>query len=269
MSEYVRARQTLLDALAALGPQRAAVVLCGAQAVYMHVGEDEFAISPFTSDADIMLSRADLLDEPVLRDAMEQGGFRLDVVPGIWRSAEGIEVDLLVPEAQGGAGRRSAKLGPPHGNEVARKVRGLEAALVDNMVMHVTSLDPSDPRAFDVRVAGPAALVVSKLHKIHDRTSQASDRISDKDALDFLRILRAVQTDELGKEFVHLLQSELSGAVTVEAISLIRELFSEPNAVGTIMAVRATHLLEDPDFIAQSCVTLARALLQALGSGQT
>lgn len=36
---YVRARRALLDALQALGPHRAAVVLVGAQAVYLHVGE--------------------------------------------------------------------------------------------------------------------------------------------------------------------------------------------------------------------------------------
>lgn len=36
--EYVLARRVLLDALDALGPQIEAVVLVGAQAVYLHTG---------------------------------------------------------------------------------------------------------------------------------------------------------------------------------------------------------------------------------------
>jgi hypothetical protein len=46
---YVLARQTLLDALEALGPHRDAVVVCGAQAIYLPVGEADFAVSPYTT----------------------------------------------------------------------------------------------------------------------------------------------------------------------------------------------------------------------------
>ena len=44
---YIRARRVLLDALDALGEQRQAVVLVGAQAVYFRVGEAGFSISPY------------------------------------------------------------------------------------------------------------------------------------------------------------------------------------------------------------------------------
>ena len=37
--EFVAARRVLLDALEALGAHRKAVVLVGAQAIYLHVGE--------------------------------------------------------------------------------------------------------------------------------------------------------------------------------------------------------------------------------------
>ena len=53
---YIDARETLLDAVEALGPHpRDAVILVGAQAIYVHTeGEDDsFAISPFTYDADL------------------------------------------------------------------------------------------------------------------------------------------------------------------------------------------------------------------------
>lgn len=36
--QYVAARAVLLDALEALGPQRDAVIVVGAQAIYLHTG---------------------------------------------------------------------------------------------------------------------------------------------------------------------------------------------------------------------------------------
>ena len=49
---YVLARAVLLDALEALGDQRDAVIVVGAQAVYMHTGAIEMAVPEFTLDAD-------------------------------------------------------------------------------------------------------------------------------------------------------------------------------------------------------------------------
>ena len=50
-----------------------------------------------------------------------------------------------------------------------RRATGLEAAVVDNELMVVGALDASDPRRHEVRVAGTAALVVAKVHKIGER----------------------------------------------------------------------------------------------------
>ncbi len=47
---YVVARRVLLDALDALGTHRDAVVLVGAQAVYLRVGEADIAVAPYTTD---------------------------------------------------------------------------------------------------------------------------------------------------------------------------------------------------------------------------
>jgi hypothetical protein len=57
----------------------------------------------------------------------------------------------------------------PHGTEVARKAKGLEAAIVDNSIHHLTALDAADARTFEVAIAGLAALLVAKLHKIAER----------------------------------------------------------------------------------------------------
>ena len=79
-----------------------------------------------------------------------------------------VKVDLLVPEAVGGPGRRAARIGE-HGKRTARKARGLEAALLDWERMEFGSLEGADDRRFDIKVAGPAALLVAKLHKIAER----------------------------------------------------------------------------------------------------
>jgi hypothetical protein len=45
---YVGARRVLLDALTALQPHLESLVLVGAQAIYLHCGEADFAVSPYT-----------------------------------------------------------------------------------------------------------------------------------------------------------------------------------------------------------------------------
>ena len=54
---YVRARTALLDAAEALAEQLDAVVLVGAQAVYIHTGDADFvATAPYTTDARLLHS---------------------------------------------------------------------------------------------------------------------------------------------------------------------------------------------------------------------
>lgn len=265
---YVRARKVLLDALDALGGQRRAVVLVGAQAVYVHVGEARFAVSPYTEDADLALSPALLLDEPALAEAMGRGKFESEQ-PGIWKNADGVTVDLLVPEALGGPGRRGARLGPPHGNKVARKVKGLEAALVDSTREIVRALDEADARQFEISVAGPAALLVAKLHKIAERIAAAkSDRVDNKDALDVFRLLRGTDTEKLAVQIAHLTRDSLAGAVTLESLGQLRDLFGTRDTPGTQMVVQGTAGVEDPTTTAASCEALAADLLAAI-KGET
>ena len=146
---------------------------------------------------------------------------------------------------------------------MARKVKGLEGALVDSSVMELRSLD-DDPRRMRVHVAGPATLVVSKLHKIADREDQP-DRLGDKDALDILRLLRGIGTEELAESLRRLLNHDLSRDVTREGLAMLRRLLGAADAKGVEMAVRATEGLEDPATIRASCVALASELLEAIG----
>lgn len=169
---YVRARRALLDALHALGPHRKAAILVGAQAVYLHAGEAWEPLSSFTIDADLALNPANLPDEPALHEALTGAGFRRKDQPGLWFTPDDVEVDLLVPASLAGIGRHGVDLGPYHERTAAMRAAGLEAALVDNAPHRINALDPDDHRSFVLAVAGPAALLIAKLHKIGERVDR-------------------------------------------------------------------------------------------------
>jgi hypothetical protein len=268
--EYVLARKVLLDALEGLGEQRGAVVIVGAQAIYLYTGDAELAVAPYTTDGDVVIDPSRLRNDPKLAEALNGAGFSADTQHvGTWimrRPLEGrpveVKMDLMVPEAVGGPGRRGARLGI-HGNRTARKARGLEATLVDQQQRTIHALEDEDDRAFEVAVAGPAALLVAKLHKIAERVDTPGRR-EDKDALDILRLLQAVPTEVIADGVRALLEEEISAEVTEEALSFLRDLFSEPSRPGCQMAARAAVPLEPEDTIATSCAFLTQDLLQAI-----
>ncbi len=158
---YVAARGVLLDALEAMRAHLDALVLVGAQAVYIHTGDADLAVAPYTTDGDLAIDPARLGPEPLLENALTGAGFvRESNAVGIWQRSlrvagmpQTVAVDLLVPDSLGGGGRRGARI-PPHGKQVARKVAALEATLVDNDPTEITALDPADRRRFQFWPSG-------------------------------------------------------------------------------------------------------------------
>jgi hypothetical protein len=69
-------------------------------------------------------------------------------------------------------------------------VVGLEASVIDHEVVPISALDMSDKRSFNAWVAGPAALLIAKVYKIHERLDRPN-RLNDKDAHDIYRLLVA------------------------------------------------------------------------------
>lgn len=87
-SLYVAARSVLLDACDALGKHSAAMVLVGAQAVYLRAGDvDLDVVAPFTSDADLSIDPAQLDSTPAIQEAMSKAGFKLKVIMSVRSSA--------------------------------------------------------------------------------------------------------------------------------------------------------------------------------------
>ena len=264
---YIEARETLRDAGAALGPHSNAVILVGAQAVYVHTesADESFAVAPFTYDADIALDPELLEDRPALVAAMSRAGFRLHNPPGLYKRDSGGQIDLRVPKAVGGPGRRGARLGG-HGHEAARQVHGLEGVLVSHTRRRIGSLVAGAERSCILKVAGPAALLVSKVHKLGERLEEPEHRQPQlpKDAFDIYRLLRAIGTAELAEEFRLLQAHGTSSRVTSHALSKFQDLFGARSDRGPELLVSHVGPLEDPAFIVESSVALSQDLLEAI-----
>jgi hypothetical protein len=184
--------------------------------------------------------------------------------PGRWLGLGGIAVDLMAPEALcgGSSAHRSARLRPPHDDKMtARRTVGLEAAVVDNDVRVISALD-ADPRSFKIKVAGPAALVVSKVIKIAERQRQQPGRLKSKDGLDVLRLLRAENDlSRLARSLQGLVSVELSSAVATQAVDELRVLAAGPDDLLPTLAAEAEAGFGDPDEIRMSMVVLVDELL--------
>lgn len=266
----VRARSALLDALIALEEHRESVVVIGAQAIYLHTGLAPVAVAEATKDSDLAIDTRSLADDPLIEAAMAAARFYLDPTkeqPGAWMSPSGIPVDLMVPKAIAGKhGRRSVNA-PPHVKDAMRWATGLEATVVDHSIIEIPALSSDDPRRIEARVAGPAGLLVAKLHKIAERQDQPS-RLLDKDAYDIYRLLIAIDTESLAASLARLLGDPLAGDVTAAALQHLLHLFAAgPEALGSSMAGRTELGIGEPAVVAASCAALASDLLVALGHG--
>ena len=271
---YVLARRVLLDALDALGPHRDSMILVGAQAIYLRVGEGDLVLAPYTTDGDLAIDPTILAEQPPLEKALGDAGFALKSKEsvGVWitqrrtasNSNVAVGVDLLVPAAVSpGKGRRAARL-PGHQELAARIAEGLEGALVDQDLMTLASLEPgADDRTHRIRVAGPAAMLLAKVFKIKDR--QDGNRLTDKDALDVFRLLRGISTEELSTRYQRLRQEVGTKNVANEGLGLFRDLFGSPRGKGIEMLLRALGSPTSHQEMTGSCATLAKDLFDSLG----
>jgi hypothetical protein len=130
--------------------------------------------------------------------------------------------------------------------------------------MRLVALDPADARQATVEVAGVAALLVAKAHKIRERLDTGRpNRLSDKDAADVYRIMQTTRPATVAETMRTLLEAPMSGAVTVRALDLVRDLFARRAGEGVAMAQRALQLAVDPDQVAALCTAYAEQLLAA------
>lgn len=264
--EYVAARRVLLDALTALAGHLHNLILVGAQAVYHHTGDAELNVPLMTTDADLAVNVDDLAGVPEIGASLRVAGFTPGPNPGHWVTLDDIAVDLMVVPHQAGATRPSARAArlAPHEKLTARITRGLEPALIDNDLATIAALDSADHRSFELRVAGPAALMTAKAIKIGERMGTASrepDRLKEKDALDVFRILQVVDIATLVQGFATHQQDEHADAVTSEALQIYRMHALSSRGVIPLLAARAAQ--GDPT-VAPAFAVLVEELMAAI-----
>jgi hypothetical protein len=252
---YIAARRVLLDAAEALAGQHEALILVGAQAVYLRTRDADIPVAVYTADADIGIDRMMLSADPRLQDAMRAAGFELRVSdrvqPGTWVRAVrvgekilAIPVDLLIPSRfsdRTSPRRRSVSI-PPHDKMSVRRVDGIELAMVDNDQIVIESLDPDDQRSIVMKVAGPAALLTAKAYKIRDRVAEMKPgREADKDAGDVIRLMRTSGIRAVAASFTALTnhEDERIASTAAQGLSMLKEQFGRPRGVGVQMAQRA------------------------------
>ncbi len=276
---YVEARSVLLDALEALAPHLDAVVVVGAQAVYIRAGHIDIPVAPFTTDGDLALDPARLDDEPHLFDVMSGAGFRLEPderpEPGIWvttRVVAGkdvdLPVDLIVPnDLASKAGRRGARLGP-HGKVAARKIPGLEAAILDNDVLDIGGLADGDERVIRAKVAGPTALLIAKAHKIHERLQNTGrpDRVIDKDAGDAFRLMQTSNAEACARVAAGLVQDTTIGESAGAGIKYLLAQFRAAASPGTGMAMRYFRGAIPEERVRAICSEFVATLQETVGT---
>lgn len=270
---HAAARRVLLDALEDLAGHRDAVIVVGAQAVYLRTGAAHVGVAEYTTDGDLALVSARLADSPLLEDAMSarfsHAGLSGAEEPGVWTQTVEIDgerieipIDLIVPEGIAPpGGTRGARLGV-HGKRAARKAVGLEAATIDNNVLPISSLDGVDRRTIDARVAGPTALLISKAHKINDRLAQdvRPDRLNDKDASDVYRLFLTTPPERIGQVMPDLLDDERVAGPAQRGIEMLRAQFGSRRAPGVEMAIRSLRLGVPEDRVRAVCTGFIQAL---------
>jgi len=281
---YIAARRVLLDALDALAGHRPAVILVGAQEIYLQAGEADLdlTVAPFTTDADLGIDPDRLGADPRIVEAMTQAGFTLKVKtgggiePGTWLATTKVDddlisvpVDLLVPETLAPLkGRRDARL-PDHGKNATRWTPGLEATLLNNTELTITSLEPDlDVRTAAIRVAGPAALLVAKAHKIAERLTDGQNgrihHIKPKDAGDVIRLMRSPASPAaVGARLAEMARDDRCGPSVRHGVEHLRHLFGASRSRGVELAINALAGAVDEPFLRELAPAYIAALLAA------
>ena len=130
--------------------------------------------------------------------------------------------------------------------------------------MQIAALDPRDSRVVAAEVAGEAALLVAKAHKIHDRQQGGrTDRVDDKDAADVVRLMQTTDPSTIGSTLAGLRDHPVAGAASRAALAFLDELFGRGGRAGIDMATRALQFAMPRASIETLCVAYTRQLRRA------
>lgn len=126
-------------------------------------------------------------------------------------------------------------------------------------------MEAGDRRSLTAHVAGPAALLVAKAHKIHDRVeSGRRDRLDDKDGSAVVRLMQSTDPHVVDARLTTLAADPLAGGATVEAVAYIETLFGRRGRDGVGMAARALRGAMPEARVEVICTAYVAALNRAM-----
>jgi hypothetical protein len=114
-----------------------------------------------------------------------------------------------------------------------------------------------------MKVAGPAALLTAKVHKIRDRAADPNPgRGADKDAGDVIRLMRTSDLKTVADAFASLARHDdpRIAETARDGISLLADQFGRARGAGVVMAQRALTGALPSDTIAGLATAFVRQL---------
>jgi hypothetical protein len=238
-----RSRRLLIDTIRALSDFSDGLTVVGAHAVHVWV-QDALGPVPMqaTRDADVAVNPAFVTSDPKLLEVM--GGIGVEPAfpdrPGVYGYAVDKElpflgratIDLIVPEAYAGPGRRAARIAGQ--KRAAGRATGLELAVWDRRRRTLAAID-GPAATVEAWVAGPAALLVAKSHKVHERLAQLAtrpDRLRPKDSGDIALLMMVSQPNDVRDVMVSQSKEHPEiAAVVCDAARWLVDMYSDPAGV--------------------------------------
>lgn len=115
-----------------------------------------------------------------------------------------------------------------------------------------------------MKVAGTAALVVAKAHKLGERLA-TPPRLVAKDAGDLYRLFESTAMAQMVNTTAQLLADPRSAAITEQALDYLVQLFGTPGSPGVRLATQALADVANASTVAAMIVGYTRNLAQEVG----
>lgn len=132
------------------------------------------------------------------------------------------------------ADQHEARLSPPNSKRDAGRATGIELAVIDHTEMLVGNDPPQT-----VNVAGPAAIIIAKAHKIGERTALSPRRVAPKDVADIAALTHIITPKQFNNVIDHAVNNPLTRTAAQQGITHLHQLFEHPYAIGYTIAANA------------------------------
>lgn len=247
-------RRLLLESVKALAEFNEAITVVGAHAVHVWVQDFWGSVDmEATRDADVCINPSFVTSDPKIIEELAKIGVvpALKSRPGVYglSTETGLPLearttfDILVPETYAGSGRRAARIVGQ--KNAAGRALGLELTPWDRKPISLATID-NPVETLKVNVAGPAALLVAKTYKVHERLEQAAvrpDRLRPKDSGDIALLMMVSKSEDVARVMMAgIAEHPEIGDVVMNAAAWLVEMYGHSSTTPVIRQQAADSL---------------------------